>query len=159
MGSSRQQPASLEHASIADDSNIAMSANTKTTMTPNPSDLTSTQRQTINEFVAAKTGWKPPDHPDTVARTQGYCLPEKWWMNPSGEPKFRHDIPDLFASLDACAVAEKALFSTGDQWDAYVARLEDVCGTTEMEEDATDPIFSSAPQRALALYLTMGGVL
>lgn len=86
-------------------------------------------------------------------------MPEKWWMDPSGELQFRHNIPDYCASLDVCHKAEKALFKSGDDWDNYVACMEDVCGVTEMDDNATDPIFSTAEQRALAMFQTLGGQL
>jgi hypothetical protein len=122
----------------------------------NHESLTLDQRQMINEFVASKMGWRPPDHPDTAARTQGYCMPEKWWMDPAGELQFRHNVPDLFASLDTCHVAEKVLSERERLF--YHARLIFATGS-ERIPGAWHVTHASAEHRALALFQTLGGAL
>jgi hypothetical protein len=117
-------------------------------------NLTEEQRRKINQFIAEKRGWKSPDHPDTKAQTDGWSMPEKWWLDPTGELQFRHNIPDYTRSLDACHEAEKLV---PDKY--LLRRFLYLQVLDDPENTQNEPAWATAEQRALALFQTLGGVL
>lgn len=63
----------------------------------------------LNVMLAELRGWKRPEHPDAMRFKQGWSMPEKWWLCPKGVLRFKHDIPNYTASLDACAEVRAVL--------------------------------------------------
>lgn len=59
--------------------------------------------------IAVSQGWKWFDHPDVIAITKTFTLPDKWVMNSKGELTFPHSIPNYFEDLNACAAFSQVL--------------------------------------------------
>ena len=58
--------------------------------------------------IAEACGWKSWDHPEVMAKKEGWTMPEKWCMDPAGELRFNHDRPDYLNDLSAMHEAESA---------------------------------------------------
>jgi hypothetical protein len=116
--------------------------------------MTTDERNKINRFIAEKCGWKSPDHPDTRGLTQGWSTPEKWWMNPEGELEFAHCIPDYTGSLDQVHEATQQFFK---QHGSCLDLFEALATVMRVPSCSIALPWATAEQRAVALYLTMGG--
>jgi hypothetical protein len=102
----------------------------------------------INTTIAEACGWKKPDHPNAMALKQGWVSSDRWWVNPHGELKFAHDIPNYCTDLNAMHEAEEVL--NEDQVARYVTIL---C----LEVQLTPQLYhATARQRAEAFLCTLG---
>ncbi len=76
--------------------------------------------------IATACGWKWFEHPDVIAATRTFTLPNKWVLNPNGRLVFPHDAPDYLADLNAMAKVEKVLHGP-IQRGAFSWRLTELC--------------------------------
>lgn len=81
--------------------------------------------QEINVAIALIRGWKRPDDPDVMKFKQGWLMPEKWWMDPLGVLKFKHDIPDYCNDLNAMHSAESTIVDWRRYSDVLMQVIED----------------------------------
>jgi len=105
----------------------------------------------INASIAEACGWKAHDHPECMAKKEGWRMPEMWIMRPDGELAFRHEIPNYCNDLNAMHEAEKML---GDpairrEYVYLLGRIVNACGRF-------DAIHATARQRAEAFLRTIG---
>jgi hypothetical protein len=116
--------------------------------------------QEINIAIAEAQGWKVSGHPELEERAATFIMPEKWIMDPAGELRFRHHIPDYCNDLNAMHEAEKVLTPTHNpcagesQWSSYLAWLG-YCGENNTSE-VFQCVHATARQRAEALLRTIG---
>lgn len=100
--------------------------------------------------IAEACGWKWTGHPDQLAATAGFSMPEKWVLDPAGERQFRHNIPDYFGSLDAMHDAEKRIIGLNARL-SYISEVAERAGNTAFEM-----MHATAAQRAEAFGKALG---
>lgn len=59
----------------------------------------------INTAIAEACGWKAHDHPECMAKKEGWIMPENWIMRPDGD--LVHCIPNYCNDLNAMHEAEE----------------------------------------------------
>lgn len=99
----------------------------------------------INAAIAEACGWKAHDHPECMAKKEGWRMPEVWIMRPDGELAFRHEIPNYCNDLNAMHEAEKLLIKNHNLWTNYYYSI-----------GATIVLHATARQRAEAFLRTIG---
>jgi len=98
--------------------------------------------------IAEACGWKMHDHPDCLAKKEGWVSRdwETWVMNRGGLLVFKHDIPDYLNDLNAMHEAEQELNNV--QRERYRTEL--------VYSHAGRDVFATAAQRAEAFLRTIG---
>lgn len=113
----------------------------------------------INTTIAEACGWKWHDHPDCMAKKQGWSMPETWIMRPDGTLVFRHNIPDYCNDLNAMHEAEKVF--TYEEAQQFEGELCGICGSENLHKEYPLPFefsvaHATASQRAEAFLRTIG---
>ena len=99
----------------------------------------------INSAIADACGWKAHDHPECMAKKEGWIMPERWIMRPDGELVFHHCIPNYCNDLNAMHEVEKTILKNRNLWTNYFYAL-----------GATIAWHTTARQRAEAFLRTLG---
>jgi hypothetical protein len=117
-----------------------------------PETLTDDQRQQIRVFILEKLGWKIIEG-ESPSR-DGHLIA----FNPDGSTGF---APDFFASLDVCHAVAMSLNRDSLEYSDYCSRVNQAVAISNSQTNARPIQAIDAPKetRALALFLTLGGVL
>ena len=112
----------------------------------------------INQAIAESVGWKWFDHPDTLAKTKGWTLPNSVATNPDGELVSPNSVPDYCNDLNAMHEAEKTFFRSSNAWEYFTINLICVLKASSMVElDVMVCLLqATARQRGEAYLRTIG---
>ena len=128
---------------------------TTKTMTP-PITTMSPEEQRI--AIAESCGWKNPNHPDALARHEGWWSQKRsvWWIDPHGKDQMISSVPDYLKDLNAMAEAVQTL--NDDERHSYSVILAMTFWPLGWRdwEDTFSVSEATAKQRAKAFLKTKG---